>query len=603
MELYCIDNQLIYNVDFTKKAGNQSVLCPACTDSRKNKSKKDFSFNISKGCGECWNCGYKFVKSEPIENKKPEYIRPVFNNTDLSDNAVLYFEKRGITKRTIIEMRITEQLEYMPQINKKANCICFNYFRNDELINTKFRDGAKHFKLVKDAELIPYNLDNLKDQTECIWCEGEFDQLSFYDAGFKFATSVPNGAGKQNQNLTYIDNVVDEIEHIQVHYIATDNDEPGRKLKEELIRRFGSEKCKTVDLKDCKDANEFLVKYGVLDLRDCIKNAKDVPLTGIYSVDDDLNGIIDLWEHGMSPGLYLRHRNLNELISWVSGSIAIWTGIPSHGKSEMVDEVCEQLNILHGWKVAYFSPENWPTKIHVSKIVSRIIGKHFGKRDISFENLNQTLNYVKDNFYFIYPEDEDLSIDSILNHAKSLIKRKGIKILVIDPWNKLEHKRDRGDSETEYISKSLDKLDMFAKRNDILIHLVAHPTKMKKDAAGDFEIPTLYDINGSANWYNKAFYGLCVYRRSDCTEIHVQKVKYKHLGSTQGGMVRMEYYFNSGRYAELNRDREFEDEEWLIGPHVQLIEPQINLPDTVPTIQPNTQFEDKFTDKVIETPF
>ena len=602
MELYCIDNETIYDVVFTKKAGNQSVLCPVCTDSRKNKSKKDFSFNISKGCGECWNCGYKFVKSESLE-KKPEYIKPVFNNTDLSDNAVLYFEKRGITKRTIIEMRITEQLEYMPQINKKANCICFNYFRNDELINTKFRDGAKHFKLVKDAELIPYNLDNLKDQTECIWCEGEFDQLSFYEAGFKNSTSVPNGAGKQNQNLTYIDNVIDEIEHIQVHYIATDNDEPGRKLKDELIRRFGSEKCKTVDLKDCKDANEFLIKYGVLDLRDCIKNAKDVPLSGIYSVDDDLEGIIDLWEHGMPPGLYLKHRNLNELISWVSSSVAIFTGIPSHGKSEVVDEVCEQLNILHGWKTAYFSPENWPTKIHVSKIVSRIIGKRFGKRDIDKNVLLQTLNYVKENFFFIYPEDEDLSIHSILNHAKSLIKRKGIKILVIDPWNKLEHKRDRGDSETEYVSKTLDVIDVFAKRNDVLVIVVAHPTKMKKDAAGDFEVPTLYDINGSANWYNKAFYGLCVYRKSDCTEIHVQKVKFKHLGATQGGMVRFEYFFNSGRYAELNRNREFEDDDWIIGSHLQLNSAQTVI-EPPKEVQPNTQFENvQFTDQNNETPF
>ena len=305
----------------------------------------------------------------------------------------------------------------------------------------------------------------------------------------------------------------------------------------------------------------------------------------------------------MPPGLYLKHRNLNELISWVSSSVAIFTGIPSHGKSEVVDEVCEQLNILHGWKTAYFSPENWPTKIHVSKIVSRIIGKRFGKRDIDKNVLLQTLNYVKENFFFIYPEDEDLSIHSILNHAKSLIKRKGIKILVIDPWNKLEHKRDRGDSETEYVSKTLDVIDVFAKRNDVLVIVVAHPTKMKKDAAGDFEVPTLYDINGSANWYNKAFYGLCVYRKSDCTEIHVQKVKFKHLGATQGGMVRFEYFFNSGRYAELNRNREFEDDDWIIGSHLQLNSAQTII-EPPKEIQPNTQFETvQFTDQNNETPF
>ena len=507
--------------------------------------------------------------------------------------------------RTIIEMNITERMEFMPQVSKQMNCICFNYFRGNNLINTKFRDGKKNFKLITDAELIPYNLDNLKDQTECIWCEGEFDALSYYEAGFKNVVSVPNGAGKVNQNLKYIDNCIDEIEGIITHYIATDNDEPGRKLKDELIRRFGSENCKLVDLKDCKDANEFLTKYGILDLRDTIKNAKEVPMTGVYSVDDDMKGIIDLWEHGMPKGLTLKHRELNDLVTWVSSSLAIWTGIPSSGKSEFVDEICEQLNILYGWKVAYFSPENWPTKIHVAKIASHISGSHFGKNSLSYDDMIKTVDYVKDNFFFIYPDDDNLSVDSILAHAKKLIKKKGIKILVIDPWNKIEHKRDKGDSETEYVSKTLDKLDIFAKRNDIMIHLVAHPIKMKKDASGQMEVPNLYDISGSAHFYNKAFYGFCVHRRDEIVELHVLKVKFKHLGKPQGGLVKFNYDRSSGRYTEVNCDTTY-NTDWIYGSHIG----DSKLKDIIlpPIIEPNRNFEpitinDELTDTQSDTPF
>ncbi len=463
-----------------------------------------------------------------------------------------YFEGRGISATTIHEMKVSEQAEYIPQVEAERNCICFNYFSEGELINVKYRDGAKHFKLVKDAELIPYNLDGLKDQTEAIWCEGEFDQLSFFESGLKFAVSVPNGASKTKQNLIYIDNSFSKLEHIQTHYIATDNDENGRALRDELIRRFGAENCKTIDFKDCKDANEYLVKYGKNNLVDAYKAAQFVPIAGIYSVNDNYNDILDLWRNGMPRGLEIKHPEVNKLVTWVSSTLAIWTGIPSMGKSEFVDEVCEQLNIMYGWKVAYYSPENWPIKTHIAKIASRISGKMFNTHQLSEFEVSETVNYIKDNFFFITPEDEDVSIESVLKHAKSLIKRNGIKILVIDPWNKLDHAQRTGETETQYISRALDDLMKFAQRNDILIHLVAHPTKIKKDLNGIEPHPNLYDISGSAHFYNKAFYGFSVHRVGEFTQLHVLKVKFRHLGEPRGGMVVFRYNINSGRYVEFN---------------------------------------------------
>jgi len=560
MKIYDVTNKETYEVDISSYKATYTGICPACSSERKHKSAKSFSFDVKKGVGKCHNCEHSFVKYQEFtqfqqkEYQKVEYKKPpkFINNTALSDAMVKYFESRKISKQTITEMQITERKEWLPQIEKEANCICFNYFRGFELVNTKFRDGAKHFKLVSGAELIPYNLNGLINETTCIWCEGEFDQLSYYEAGFKNAVSVPNGASKSKQNLIYIDNCFEEINSIQTHYISADNDEAGLSLKDELIRRFGAENCKIIDLKDCKDANEYLVKYGKFSLAECVKNARDVPLSGIYSIDDDIEAIYDLWERGMPQGLRLDHLKLNSYVTWVSGGVAVWTGIPSHGKSEMVDEVCTQLNILHDWKVAYFSPENFPVKLHVSKIASRISGKKFSKEYMPEDELFQTLNYVKENFFFIYPEDDNVTIDSILEHARLLVKKQGIKILVIDPWNRLDHQMLAGQSETAYISKALDKIIIFAQRNDVLVHLVAHPTKMKKDINGKFEVPTLYDIAGSAHFYNKAFYGFCVYRKDDYTELHIQKVKFRHLG--QSGTVNFHFNLNNARYVESPDD-------------------------------------------------
>lgn len=512
---------------------------------------------MDKRCGICHHCENKFVEYKDPEQmqqrvESKEYKRPVPKElkSDLSVKFLKFFDNRGISASTIREMKITEQIEYMPQVEAERNCICFNYYRGEELINVKFRDGAKNFKLYSGAELIPYNLNGITDSA--IWCEGEFDQLSFFECGLKFSVSVPNGAGKTKQNLTYIDNCFDEIDKVVTHYIATDNDEPGRALRDELIRRFGAENCRIITFDDCKDANEYLIKYGKDALIKCFENSKYAPLDGIFSIDDNREDIISLWKDGLPRGLLLNHPELNKLVSWVSGVLAVWTGIPSMGKSEMVDEICEQLNILYGWKVAYYSPENHPIKTHIAKISSRLTGKHFNQQSISRTEIEQTIDYIKDNFFFISPSDEDTSIDSILRHAKALIKRNGIKILVIDPWNKLDHKY-KGENETQYISRALDQLTVFAQRNDVLVHLVAHPTKIKKDMGTGVEpCPTLYDINGSSHFYNKAFYGFAVHREGDFTLMNVLKVKFRHLGEPRGGRVTMRYNLNNGRYAEYN---------------------------------------------------
>jgi twinkle protein len=171
---------------------------------------------------------------------------------------------------------------------------------------------------------------------------------------------------------------------------------------------------------------------------------------------------------------------------------------------------------------------------------------------VNDEEYEHVKKYMHDQLFFINPED-DFTIDSILSKAKQLVKQKGIKILVIDPYNKLEHKIEGGTSETNYISKFLDKLTLFAKQNMIMVFLVAHPVKMKKDETNNFIKPTLYDINGSANFYNKTDFGIVVHRdyNTNMVEIDHQKVKFKHLG--EGGPVLKVYNFKNGRYESYSK--------------------------------------------------
>lgn len=537
-----------YNITLpAKQSGNVKIVCPECvkTHSKQNRNNKDLSWNMENNVGTCHRCKRIFFKPTIKREMKKEYIKPIWKNTTtLSDKVIQYFEGRKISQATLRWSNIVSCGE--EYINgKMANTIQFNYWRNGELINIKYRDGFKHFKMHKDAELIFYNLDSLKETNSAIITEGEIDTLSLIECGIKFVVSVPNGAGA---SFDFLEGCIDDFAHIEKIILATDQDEPGIKLRDELARRFGIERCFKVDFEDCKDANEYLIKYGTEALIKVIDKAEPFPIEGVFTSFDIKDELENLYFNGMPRGEVINIKEFDDLLTWQAGRIYTVTGIPGHGKSEFIDFVLTRLNVLKGWKVGYFSPENWPIELHASKLVEKITGKKCSSTVLNKIEFDEALSYIADNFFFIMPEN-DFTVDTILSRASGIVARKGINVLVIDPYNRLEHKLPQGMSETHYISSFFDKIGNFAKRKNVVIILVAHPTKMKKEKdGGKYEVPNLYDISGSANFYNKTDFGLTVYRDMIEKEIkvYIQKVKFKHLG--EPGVCQWKYNINNGRF-------------------------------------------------------
>ena len=537
----------IYNYE----PNGERSLCPECSHLRKKKTDKCLAWDKKENRGYCHNCTAAFFEFRPHEAK--EYVYPEWSNkTELSDKAVKYFESRMISQNTLVKMKVYSDNEYMPQFTKAVPVICFPYFFNDKLINIKFRGPQKSFKLVSGAELIFWNIDTLTKSDEVIIVEGEIDALTLIQAGFENTMSVPNGA---NKNLEYLDSCIEMFAGIKKIYIATDQDTKGIELKSELIRRLGPERCYVVSFKDCKDANEYLLKYGD-GIKDVIRDAKPVPVKGIVEINTLYADIRNLYEQGIQEGSKIDQPIIDNTISWETSRLAIVTGIPGSGKSEFVDYIVAKLNIKHGWKAAFFTPENYPLKFHYAKLYEKLIGKKFSQHKSNELEWDMAYDYIRNNFFYILNE-EDFTVKSILDSAKILVKTRGVKTLVIDPYNKLEHKYT--DSETQYISRFLDQIIQFAKFNDVLIFLIAHPKKMNK-IEGKIDVPSLYDISGSANFYNKTDYGITVHRKTDSdnvmineVNVYFQKIKYKHLGKQ--GIVSLNYDYETGRFNQAGDDK------------------------------------------------
>jgi len=518
------------------EVGKTQGICPLCSSSRKpeNRKAKCSSYDWERGIGTCHNCDKSFQLHTFKRKGKAEreYVIPEVKHKPVESKIIDWFKTRGISKQTLDEVGVGEGKEFMPQTGKPENTIQFNYYVGGNLTNVKYRDGRKNFKLYKGAEKVFYNIDSIVGHDTCVIVEGEMDVLAIHEAGYTPVVSVPNGATLNTNNLDYLDNCIDYFEDKKKIIIAVDDDPPGVALQQELIRRLGAEVCFITTFDDCKDANEYLTKHGSKELMSRIEIAHPVPLENVTTFRDIEDEVTDFVRNGFKRGFQIGLHNFDNIFSTYTKQFITVTGVPSSGKSDFVDQMCVGYNREYGWKTAFASPENAPTYLHAHKLMRKVWGDMPNKGDIGGDKWNQVASHVNDNFFFI--DMERYTLESVLRKGAELVKRKGIKCLVIDPYNKVRDTDCQTEDVNRYTMEYLTKIETFAKKYDVLVFIVAHPTKMYKGQDGKIEEPTMYNIKGGGEWYDASYHGLLVHRdyEAKTTKVKVLKVKFQNLGET-----------------------------------------------------------------------
>ncbi|MDY0096388.1 MAG: DnaB-like helicase C-terminal domain-containing protein [Candidatus Vecturithrix sp.] len=538
--------------------GEIRTTCPKCSGDRRKTKDKCLSVNSDEGVWHCFHCGYSGSLKEGggTQYKRPEYERPSI----VQKKVLEWFVKRGISEKTLLNNGIGYGRSFTDK-----NGIQFPYYKDGQVVNIKHRTADKQFRQEKDAEKCLYRHDAIKAGKggTLIICEGEIDALSFVEAGFEYAASIPDGAPSENSKtfhkkfefLKSAEKIIDQYERV---IVATDNDGPGVRAKTELARRIGVERCLQVTYPaGCKDANDVIVKFGKDALIDVVKSAKPFPIDGVISPEDLQSQLCNIYQNGYSQGSKTGWSELDELYTVCPGQMTIVTGIPGSGKSNVVDNLILNLALSEGWRFAVFSPENWPPEIHAHTMIEKLVRKPFlntySKDRMSIETAMAALRELNDMVHFIMPNNESLNVDTILDKTKKLIFQYGVKGLVIDPWNEVEHNFGAL-REDQYISQELTKIRRFSRLNGIHIWVVAHPKNLRKADDGTYKPPTMYEISGGAHWRNKADNGICVHRpdfTDDITEVYIQKIRFKWVGRL--GKVNLRYIRNCGIYLD-NKD-------------------------------------------------
>jgi twinkle protein len=542
------------------------TTCPMCSHTRKKANYPCLNVNTIEGVWHCWHCGWADslkgdrFSAPQLQKKvyrKSTYVAP---DTGLPEKALDWFTKRGITAEVLVRNKIAFGSAYFPQVEEERPCVMFPYMREGKPANVKYRTGDKLFRMEAGCERVLYGLDDIGDTL--YWVEGEIDKLSVEVAGFTSCVSVPDGApaiDAKNYESKFDFLACPEIAKAKLHVLAMDSDAVGLKMRAELVRRLGIDKCRIVDWPtDCKDANDVLVKHDKWTLTELLSYPRELPIVGAHHLSSYAEQIDSIYKHGVPRGVSTGWKGLDSLYRVRRGDVTIVTGAPNSGKSEWLDALCMNLARRHQWGFGIYSPEQGSPAEHIAKLAEKYTGKPFNEGPtprMSRDELYEAEQWL--GAYFTWIEPEKPTLEALLEITDRLVLSRGVLGLVLDPWNEIEHARPREVSETEYIGIALRTIRRFAREHDIHIWVVAHPTKLQKDPISkQYPVATAYDISGSANWNNKADAVISIWRERDPdrrtteVEVHVQKVRSKYAG--QLGLARLNWNHVTGCYSDAD---------------------------------------------------
>ena len=491
----------------------------------------------------------------------------------LSRKAETWFEARALDPEIVSRMQIYSGKAVQDgdvrdvKADPDGDVIVFPYLEGGNEISAKFRgkphsDGSKRMWQRAGAKRTFYNADVLDDpalidgSAALVITEGEPDCLAVLSAGYPFVVSVPDGAPpdkdakgnilpgvprsadidpEQDTGFKFVFNNWERLKRIKRFVLCTDDDGPGHRLRDELARRLGAARCSFVTYPDLKgkkpDANEVLIQHGASAVVEMISGATAMPVRGLYRMSDfpqepELRpvttgfGRLDLPVQDGMAGLLL------EL-----GLFMTVLGKPESGKSTWTTQLTANLARLHGWNIAIATFEMRRRQMY-RLLQSSYTGKP--PEQLTRSEWSKTNDFINQRFTFIHndsiKDDDDPTIDWILDCAADAVVRDSINVLIIDPWNEADHHRRHGESLTEYTGRAIKKLKRFSQVYNVLVIVVIHPTKEGGlKPTGEL---SLYDAADSAHWVNKADLAVLIDRdyKTQWMTVKVGKVRYRATG-------------------------------------------------------------------------
>lgn len=433
--------------------------------------------------------------------------------------------------------------------------VAFPYRRNGEGYAGKFRAvDRKDWRSTQGVSRGFFNEDVLKaGEGPIVITEGEIDALSVMQSGYLRAVSLPDGWTEDGGKRDVLIEAEPLLRAAPYIIVAGDNDAAGASLPKTVANILtGCDVRYTAWPEGCKDANDVLVRFGEGELSRCLTEAKRIdPAGGFITGISDLPPLPDrrVLRVGMKP--------YDFVLAFEVGAMSVGTGTPGAGKSTLTTFAAYHIAKHENIRVGLLSFETHPhrTRDHLCRLecgkpwaslsprqqaeVGAVLDRHFRIVHRTFDDGAHHLQWAKDMIY-------------------TLAVRDNCKLIVLDPWNELEHLPMPGENMTSYINFALQQIRQWAEQFDTHICVIAHPRKMQTD--GKPRSPTGYDIADSAAFFNKPSLGFSVHQEEDedgmkYVSVTSWKVRDRQLYGIEPGRINLQFNPDSMAYAKHDRMR------------------------------------------------
>ena len=489
---------------------------------------------------------------------KPHKTPPPHKVTARSPELVRYFATRKISEETLEYFGVYSMVRGFGEKHGEMLAMVFPVIWQGAVVNRYYRALAdkKATNQEKDGLAALFNGDVIFGDSpveEIAWVEGHIDCLSVYEGEGPPCVSLPAGA----QNFNWMDTHAKELARVKKHYLAGDNDGPGKGAMDELARRLGRHKCWVVTWPDgCKDANDALKFHGPGTVYWAFKEAAPYPISGIRLIQPGRT--LREWRNRAAMQLMTCGTpKLDRILKLpTDGRLILVTGVPGHGKTAWVLFTAVHLMQHHNRRFGIFSPENSPwgrlVEHCVKVLMNAPISDERFARGVGIDAAEEHEKWLADRLFGLEVDgaDERPTLDWILERAEMLIMRYGITDHIIDPWNELKHVRGKMERD-EYIADCLARIKHWASRYSVNMWVIAHPTKVYPAKPGQKPpMVQLYDVKGGSEWFDKCDIGICIHRPDDLPQVHILKTKFIEYGR-RNSFVELNFDPVTNRYFDV----------------------------------------------------
>ena len=336
--------------------------------------------------------------------------------------------------------------------------------------------------------------------------------------------------------------------------------------------RAPREEVELIDYSQFQDEEEGMTLYDdeEVDTQELDEDGED----GLINYSTFYDRIVEVVKEGDRVGREISLSNFANVFRLRGTGILTITGIPGHGKTEFVDAMIVDLARMYNESSLIIGFEQTPEE-HLIKLARKMIGANITCETWWHEKnegiFRENYGFITDKIKHVDIKEVGGKVENILLKSASWVqtersKGNDPKYVVIDPFNMLSVQgKVSGHEKAEEI---LRQLTHFSHQMGVMIILVAHPFKMKKDEkTGEFEIPNFYSVKGSSAFFEMSYHGLTIYRTSGMVLVKVLKVKQNNLGEREAE-VWFSYDRASGRYIPcdeegLELDGDHRDRDWL----------------------------------------